>query len=103
MKTSKYARDRWTVVRNKLISGDGNGRATTGVKRKDCEDVPLEKWSLTDCFVAATTTATPTSKKSKTAGGKQTSASSSAGTADNENLATEVKEEDGAGSDDDIL
>lgn len=36
MKTSKYARDRWTVVSNKIIAGEGGGKATAGGKRKDC-------------------------------------------------------------------
>ena len=46
MSTSKYARDQWTVVRNKLIGDDGNGKATTGGKRKDCE-CSLARWTIT--------------------------------------------------------
>lgn len=42
MKTSKYARDQWTKVRNKLISGDEGGSPAAGTKRKDCALAPAE-------------------------------------------------------------
>lgn len=44
MKTSKYARDQWTVVRNKLLAGDGDGKAALGTKRKDCECPAACNW-----------------------------------------------------------
>ena len=70
MKTSKYARDQWTIVRNKLITGEDGGKPAAGTKRKDCKCSPT-RWMNdldADCFTAAASipTPTPAAKKTKT-------------------------------------